>query len=275
MPYTVASLTRQRPEGNPLLSASAPGRRVGLDLKYAVTPGPDAHGDGQPGLRPGRGGSGGREPVGVRDVLRRAPAVLRRRVRQLQLRPDCYDGPCSACSTRAASGARRTAPTTCRAATTSTPTTRRRSTILGAAKLTGRVGKFSVGALYAVTQEETATVVDGVARFQQAVEPPTSYSVGRVRREFANQSSIGFMVTATNRAADRATLLFLPEQRVTGGVDCRLALQDAATASPASWAGEQRERRPDGDRAHPAEQPPLLSASRRRHRSRSIRRARR
>ncbi len=46
----------------------------------------DADGDRQPRLRPGGGGSRRREPVGVRDLLQRAPAVLRRRVRQLQLR---------------------------------------------------------------------------------------------------------------------------------------------------------------------------------------------
>ena len=34
------------------------------------------------------------------------------------------------------------------------------STILGAAKLTGRVGKFSIGVMQAVQQEESATVLD-------------------------------------------------------------------------------------------------------------------
>src|SRR5258705_1206798 len=38
-PYTVANLTRQRTNGNPLLSASAPEIAIGLDAKYAVTPG--------------------------------------------------------------------------------------------------------------------------------------------------------------------------------------------------------------------------------------------
>ena len=85
-PYTVANLTRQRPEGNPLLSASAgeiadrPGREV---RSHA---GADADRDGESGFRSGRSRSGGRESVGVRDVLRRAPPVLRRRIRQLQLR---------------------------------------------------------------------------------------------------------------------------------------------------------------------------------------------
>ena len=123
VPYTVANLTRQRPEGNPLLSPSAPDGAVGLDMKYAVTPGLTLTGDGQSGFRPGRGRSGGRQPVGVRDLLHRAPAVLRRRIRQLQLRRRLQGRRRARCSTRAASAARRTAPTICRAATPSTPTT--------------------------------------------------------------------------------------------------------------------------------------------------------
>ena len=44
---------------------------------------PHAHGHGQSGLRPGRSGPGGRQPVGVRDVLLRAAALLRRGRRHL------------------------------------------------------------------------------------------------------------------------------------------------------------------------------------------------
>ena len=71
------------------------------------------------------------------------------------------------------------------------------TTILGAAKVTGRVGKFSIGVLHAVTRQEHAAVVNGGAVYEQPVEPLTNYSVGRARREFANQSSVGFIVTGT------------------------------------------------------------------------------
>ena len=56
-----------------------PGPEVRADAR------PDVHRHHQPGLRPGRSGSGGREPDRVRDVLLRAAAVLRRGIRQLQL----------------------------------------------------------------------------------------------------------------------------------------------------------------------------------------------
>src|SRR5205807_624224 len=57
------------------------------------------------------------------------------------------------------------------------------TTIIGAAKLTGRIGKYSIGAMQAVTQEEFARVRDGIVDFREPVEPRTSYSIGRVRRE--------------------------------------------------------------------------------------------
>jgi hypothetical protein len=60
-------------------------------------------------------------------------------------------------------------------------------TILGAAKLAGRIGGFSVGALSAVTQEEHATVASGLSRTETVVEPLTGFNVLRARREFANR----------------------------------------------------------------------------------------
>src|SRR5262249_22006317 len=92
------------------------------------------------------------------------------------------------------------------------------STILGAGKLTGRVHGVSVGVMHAVTQEETGTVLAGGVRSQQAVEPTTNYTVGRARREFANQSSIGGIFTSTIRRLPDA-LRFIPERAFTAGMD--------------------------------------------------------
>ena len=101
------------------------------------------------------------------------------------------------------------------------------STILGAAKLTGRVGKFSIGVMQAVTQEELATIADRRRRGRSSRSSrSTSYSVGRVRREFANQSSIGVMLTATQ--AQLGDSLAIPAgQRLHRRRRLRLALQDA------------------------------------------------
>jgi hypothetical protein len=92
------------------------------------------------------------------------------------------------------------------------------STILGATKLTGRLGGFSVGTLAAVTQEETARIATSSGGRNQVIEPATLYSVSRVRREFADQSSVGFIVTTTNRRMVES-VSFLPRSAITGGVD--------------------------------------------------------
>ena len=51
-----------------------------------------------------------------------------------------------------------------------------------------------------MTAEEEALIAGtGLVRRTQAIEPLTGYSVVRARREFANQSNVGFMMTSTNR----------------------------------------------------------------------------
>jgi hypothetical protein len=75
------------------------------------------------------------------------------------------------------------------------------TTILGAAKVTGRVGKWTVGVLDALTAEESARTVDASnLRSTTPVEPMTNYFVGRVRRDFRGSNTIlGFGGTAVNR----------------------------------------------------------------------------
>ena len=107
--------------------------------------------------------------------------------------------------------------------------------ILGAAKLTGRAGRFSFGALNAVTADEQAIVASGTLRTRQSVEPLSNFAVMRTRREFANQSSLGFMATATIRRLNQFTE-FLPEQAFTGGVDWDLRLRKRY-ALQGYWAG--------------------------------------
>jgi len=74
------------------------------------------------------------------------------------------------------------------------------TTILGAAKLTGRVaGGINVGLIDAVTQREVG--VSG-----RTVEPQTNYLVGRIAKEFrGGGSSIGLVSTAVNRSLDDDT----------------------------------------------------------------------
>jgi hypothetical protein len=90
------------------------------------------------------------------------------------------------------------------------------TTILGASKLTGRLGRgLSVGFLDAVTQREAGAG-------DQTIEPLSNYIVGRLQQDYRKgQSGIGLMVTGVNRSLDEDTSPFLRRSAYTGGLDLR------------------------------------------------------
>ncbi len=75
------------------------------------------------------------------------------------------------------------------------------TTIIGAGKLSGKVGAWTVGLLNALTAEEKARVIDASnVETTTPVEPLTNYFVGRIRRDFREGNTIlGFGGTAVNR----------------------------------------------------------------------------
>ena len=84
--------------------------------------------------------------------------------------------------------------------------TPRATTILGAAKLTGKTGNdWSIGIIEAVTAREHATHVTGLLRDRTLVEPATNYFVGRVQREFT-RGGVGFLTTSVLRDLDTPLL---------------------------------------------------------------------
>lgn len=99
------------------------------------------------------------------------------------------------------------------------------STILGAAKLSGRLpGGWSVGVLNAVTAVEDARYVDAAGETHSArVEPLTGYTVGRVTRDFRRgRTVLGGSFTATHRRLGTGSLAsLLPAAAYTGGIDGR------------------------------------------------------
>ncbi len=98
------------------------------------------------------------------------------------------------------------------------------TTILGAAKLSGKTASgWSIGALQAVTSEETARIAPATgSQFDEAVEPLTSYGMVRVQRDFrAGRSAIGLVATSVNRDQQVADALELRRDAYTGGVDFR------------------------------------------------------
>lgn len=105
----------------------------------------------------------------------------------------------------------------------------RATTILGAGKLSGKIGGWSVGTLAALTNDEEARYrdADGIDR-KFAVEPRTMFLVSRARRELAGgRSMIGGMVTAVHRALNTAGLRSeLGSDAETMGVDFRRETAD-------------------------------------------------
>ena len=217
VPYVVSSVTRQHPEDNPLLHPSAGDVAVGLDVKYALTPGLTFTSTFNPDF-----GQVEADPAVVNLTAfetffnERRPFFVEGSG-MFKFDSDCWDGPCSMFYSRRVGRAPQGTAVLPDGdgIYTEYPA---QSTILGAAKLTGRVGRVSLGVMHAVTQEETATILDSGLRSQRSIEPTTNYTVARARREFANQSSIGGIFTSTIRRLPPA-LTFIPDRAFTAGVD--------------------------------------------------------
>jgi len=105
-----------------------------------------------------------------------------------------------------------------------------RTSILGAAKLTGRTaGNWEIGILDAVTTQETATILDETGdRATPVVEPATHYGVARVRKNLrGGRSTVGGIVTATNRPGLEPRLANdMHRTAYTGGLDGRHRFAD-------------------------------------------------
>jgi hypothetical protein len=95
------------------------------------------------------------------------------------------------------------------------------TTILGAAKLTGKTGGgWSLGILEAVTDRETARTYAAGADGRVAVEPLTNYFVARVQREIGRRLGAGFVATSVTRRLDTASFRdALSEQASVYGAD--------------------------------------------------------
>jgi hypothetical protein len=113
------------------------------------------------------------------------------------------------------------------------------TTILGAAKLTGKRSGWTYGALSALTAAEFA-VVDAkttdasgnemVERTERLIEPRTSYNVARVQRDlFGARSSVGAIGTAVMRDNDL--------DAYTGGVDYNFRWHSNKVQVDGHWIG--------------------------------------
>jgi hypothetical protein len=235
VPYAVAQLTTEEPEaGNPFEKRSDPGASFGADVKFALTPGLTFTGAINPDF-----GQVEADPAVVNLTAfetfyneRRPFFVEGSGIFRFDL--TCNDGQCTGLFYSRRIGRQpHVDPDISDEGYTSLPA---QTTILGAGKLTGRVGSFSIGALNATTREETGQIADGGRRSTQVVEPLTNYSVVRTTREFQNRSSLGFMFTATNRRLTPDVSSLLPGQAYTGGVDWDARFKERYSLN-GYWAG--------------------------------------
>jgi hypothetical protein len=106
------------------------------------------------------------------------------------------------------------------------------TTILGAAKVGGRLGRgLSVGFLDAVTQREKGA---GGA----TIEPQTNYSVARLQQSlFGGSGDVGAMFTGVNRSLDEQSTPYLRSGAYTGGIDLRKRFLDKKYELTAYMAG--------------------------------------
>jgi len=95
------------------------------------------------------------------------------------------------------------------------------TTILGSFKLSGKTRKgLSLGIIESVTQYETATIDSAGVRHKEGIEPLTNYLIARVSQDFnKGTTTIGGILTATNRSIKESQLEFLPEAAYTGGLN--------------------------------------------------------
>ncbi|MFL5561686.1 MAG: DUF5916 domain-containing protein [Gemmatimonadaceae bacterium] len=112
------------------------------------------------------------------------------------------------------------------------------TTILGAAKLTGRLASgLSIGALAAATDRETASgyflpdplTATPERRVHETVQPRADYGVVRLRQELGRSgSTAGMIITAVHRAlgARDALAAILPRDAIAGASDFNLRFRD-------------------------------------------------
>ncbi len=232
-PYTVGAVTRHPSEGNPLVDPTDPGAKAGLDMKYALTSGLTLTTTINPDF-----GQVEADPAVVNlsafeTFFDERRAFFVEGSSAFRFDSDCLGPPCRTLYSRRIGRAPQGELPSGDEVHTQAPL---QTTILGAAKVTGRMGPFAIGVMQALTGEETGAVLDKGLRFEHPVEPLTSYTVARVRRDFANQSAVGGIVTYTRRRQTEQLRTLLADTAMVGGLDWDLRFRRSYSVT-GYWAG--------------------------------------
>jgi len=235
VPYGVAQVsTRQVESGNPFDTSPDPGGSAGADIKYALTPGLTMTATINPDF-----GQVEADPAVVNLTAfetfypERRPFFVESSG-NLRFDLDCNDGACTGLFYSRRIGRQpHGSPDIPPGGFASVPL---QTTIIGAAKLTGRAGAFAIGVLDAVTAEEQASLAFGPQNRAETVEPLTNYALVQAKREWSNQSSLGFMLTNTARRIT-PDVGYLPSSATTGGVSWDWRLKDPRYSVTGYWSG--------------------------------------
>jgi hypothetical protein len=113
------------------------------------------------------------------------------------------------------------------------------STIIGAAKFSGKIGGWSLGLLSALTEREYARVDEDGLRSRREVEPFTNYSVLRAQKEYREgRQGLGFIATSVLRDFNSDTLAAtLPGKAFSVGVDGWTFLDKKRVWVATGWLG--------------------------------------
>ena len=237
MPYVVSQVKTEPVEaGNPLAKSPDPDLNAGLDLKYKVGAGLTLTGTINPDFGQVEADPAVVNLSGFETFFSERRPFFVEGSGNFSFDLDCNDGNCTGLfySRRIGRAPHRSVD----APEDGFVDQPSNTTILGAAKLTGRLGKFSIGGLNAITGPEHADLVSGpdLTHSTTPVEPTTSYSVLRMNREFTNHSRLGFMMTSTNRSIPQE-LQMLPGAAFVGGVDGDWRLRNGGYSLSGYWAG--------------------------------------
>jgi hypothetical protein len=116
------------------------------------------------------------------------------------------------------------------------------TSIIGAAKLSGKIKNWSLGALSALTSREHATFALGSQQWRQEVEPLTYYGVYRAQKEIGGgRHGLGFIGTVTGRSFDEPQLRDELSSSALGfGVDGWTTLDRDGVWVVSGWSGLSR-----------------------------------
>jgi len=117
------------------------------------------------------------------------------------------------------------------------------TTILGAAKLTGKLSNgTSLGLLQAVTQREYAKIDSAGTRYEDEIEPLTSFTVLRTKKEFGDRkSSLGLIATSVLRdLKDPALEADFTKRAYSAGIDGWTFLGSGKRYVLTGWLGGTR-----------------------------------